>query len=325
MQTNLTFSAATQSSSSHECPYMSDPYFDHVDERFWTNIWTSVINGVLSPFAFLGNLFTIFVLWKNPTLHSPGYVLLGCLAASDLLVGSVVQPAYVIYKIGELVNKRVSCFTMVFYYSCATIGSGVSFITLTAITCERYMALFFHLRYAHLVTYKAVFSVCAGGWFISIAAILLWLMGFNSIHTGLQFTVVACCFVTTLFAYARIFCLAQRHKKQIRAEQRRVSQISASHRFTQQMKVTVTTIFIVASYFLCFLPFFTVGLFELFHGFDAGLREIYGIVETLAYAASSLNPIIYCWRNAILRQTMFHYIQRVKTEIFGLPVWDETS
>lgn len=68
---------------------------------FFVNITTSVINGVSSFVAVTANGLVLVVMWRNPTLHTAGNVLLGCLAFSDFIVGLISQPAFIIYKVGE--------------------------------------------------------------------------------------------------------------------------------------------------------------------------------------------------------------------------------
>ena len=59
-------------------------------------IITLAINIPLCITAFLGNFLIIAVLPKVSSLHPPSKLLLGCLASTDLCVGLVAQPLYII-------------------------------------------------------------------------------------------------------------------------------------------------------------------------------------------------------------------------------------
>ena len=56
----------------------------------------SVLNIPFSVTAILGNLLIIIALQKPSSLNPPSKFLLGCLASTDLCVGHIVQPLFVI-------------------------------------------------------------------------------------------------------------------------------------------------------------------------------------------------------------------------------------
>ena len=71
-----------------------------------TKIIISAINIPLCITAFLGNLLIIIaVLPKVSSLHPPSKLLLGCLACTDLCVGLVWQPLYVILLLSSQLSK----------------------------------------------------------------------------------------------------------------------------------------------------------------------------------------------------------------------------
>ncbi|KAK3709530.1 hypothetical protein QZH41_006769 [Actinostola sp. cb2023] len=69
-------------------------------------------------------------------------------AFSDILVGLLAQPSFVAHKVGEITSSfSLYCVTRVTTETVGTITSGVSTLTLAAISVERYLALRFSLRY----------------------------------------------------------------------------------------------------------------------------------------------------------------------------------
>ncbi|KAK3731649.1 hypothetical protein QZH41_007512 [Actinostola sp. cb2023] len=77
-----------------------------------------VINAVSSFLASVLNFLTILTFVKTTSLRTPSYILILSLAISDFGVAVVVQPAYIL----------------------------VSFLTVTAVTMDRFLAIHLHLR-----------------------------------------------------------------------------------------------------------------------------------------------------------------------------------
>ena len=102
----------------------------------------------------------IFSVFRTPSLRSPSTTLLCGLAASDVIVGLIAQPLFIIR---ELIPND-TLFHMVFFFSCN--GCGVSLLTMTLISLDRYAALHYHMRYATMVTSKRVICTLATMWFV---------------------------------------------------------------------------------------------------------------------------------------------------------------
>ena len=71
------------------CFFFEDIYLnlDEAEGVLVTNIVTCVLNSIFSPVTCLGNFLIVFAIAKTQDLHSSSFILLGCLATSDLLVG----------------------------------------------------------------------------------------------------------------------------------------------------------------------------------------------------------------------------------------------
>ena len=63
------------------------------------SIYLAVVNVILSLTAILGNFLILVALRKESSLHPPSKLLYRCLTTTDLLVGLVSQPLYIIYWI----------------------------------------------------------------------------------------------------------------------------------------------------------------------------------------------------------------------------------
>ena len=99
------------------------------------------------------------VVTANWILNAPlmllSIIFLCNLAVSDLLVGLVVQPAYIAEQIVRTVSALQEAVRAMGFAGC-----GVSLWTITAITVDRFLALHYHLQYPKLMTTsRAIYTI----------------------------------------------------------------------------------------------------------------------------------------------------------------------
>ena len=122
--------------------------FDKAEELFVTNILACILNLLFGVVTFVANSTILLAIKKNRDLHTASFVLLGSLAASDLLVGLVCQPLFVAFKIAELEkNLTAYCWLKLLQRRTAWTTSGVSLVAVAAVSVDRLLALTLHLRY----------------------------------------------------------------------------------------------------------------------------------------------------------------------------------
>ena len=122
-------------------------------EPAWVGYVFTVLNAVFSGSAILGNLLILVALKKDSRLHPPSKLLFRSLASTDLCVGLIAQPSFVIYLIFILKNKLSFCeiiegVTNVF----GAVFAVISLCTLTGISVDRLLALQLGMRYKLFVT-----------------------------------------------------------------------------------------------------------------------------------------------------------------------------
>ena len=131
-----------------------------------------VVNALSSTGASRANTLVLWAIKKTPSLHNPSSALLCALASLDLTVGMFIQPLAVIGLIGLLTdNYPLFCITGTIGYPVGLTLGGLSFVTIAAISVDRYLALTLHLRYPEIVTVSRVIT-CV----LPIIAFLLILM-----------------------------------------------------------------------------------------------------------------------------------------------------
>ena len=117
-------------------------------------IFLSVLNTFLSITAFLENTLILVALHKDTSLHPPSKLLFRNLAITDLFVGITAEPLYVGYLMSVVRERWDVCFyVLVSGLSASYILCSVSFLTMTAISVDRLLALSLGLRYRQVVTF----------------------------------------------------------------------------------------------------------------------------------------------------------------------------
>ena len=136
---------------------------------------------------------------KTPSLPLPLKTLLLSLAVSDLGVGFLVQPTYVAVLVMKIEhNADNSAYYTIFdafYVQSCLLSFASFFFSVLALTVDRLLAFYLHLRYQELVTpgapglvtYKSVVVVVSSVWVLSAFIALLGLkwkrsLGFISIQ-----------------------------------------------------------------------------------------------------------------------------------------------
>ncbi|XP_022797036.1 adenosine receptor A2b-like [Stylophora pistillata] len=280
---------------------LPDPEFDKAAERLTTNLVTSVINVVLSPFGVITNFFIILVISRKISLWTPLNVLLGCLAASDFLVGLLVQPSYVAFRLMENQHKFVPCALRLFYSTGFFICYGVSLVTLCAISWERFLALLLPLKYSQLIRLSRVSKLIILIWLVNIFLTLLqWAHcgAARGIHLGSWLVLLLAAVASQL----RILPIIRYHQKQIKKIQSSQPQTHAPNHTHMQVKFAANIACIVTVYLAFNLPVLLITAIHQVVHIEINTYDLYSWAETAAFFNSSVNPVICLWRVKLIRR-----------------------
>ena len=131
---------------------------------------TCLLNGLLMLLTIMGNVLVLTAMLPTPSLRSPSTIFLCSLAASDLLVGFVVQPIFIGFGLNPGPELEHLAYILV------SLACSVSLCTMTAISWDRFMALHFPLRYPDMMTNKHAVNISLSLWFLActISCIRLW-------------------------------------------------------------------------------------------------------------------------------------------------------
>ena len=295
------------------CFFFEDKYvnFDRTEGVFTANIVTCSLNCLFSLLTCLGNFLIVFIIGKTQELRSPPFILLGCLAVSDLFVGLVCQPLYAAHKIVELEeNFAVFCELKIVQFLSGWTTTGVSFFILATVSIDRLLALTLHLRYNAIVTVPRVFQTMFVLWMFVTVIVLLRFWMTNKwffIPIGLGFL-----FFSVIMASSwKIFRIVRRHQHQVKDQDMAVSHLqNKTMNILKCRKSAATVLYIYGLFLIFYLPYMVLLVVETFIGFSRTVRIAYDYAATAIFINSFLNPVLYCWRISEIRRTVKNIMRR---------------
>ena len=254
-----------------------------------------ILNAPLMLLSIIGNALLLVAIMRTPSIRSPSVIFLCSLAVSDLLVGLVVQPVYIVEQMVKTVPKLQEAVGGMGFAGC-----GVSLWTMTAITVDRFLALHYHLQYPNLMTTsRAIYTIITIWCIITLFSFsTLWSL---SIYYFFATFCITICLLVCLVCFIKIYRIARRHQLQIHVQQQVVENSTDTHK--QQIRQSTKSAKNIFIYFLtmilCYSPFSIVVIISGFTSLD--LQVIRTFPVTVAFMNSSINPFLYCWRMTELR------------------------
>ena len=254
-----------------------------------------VLNAPLMLISILGNALVLAAIIRTPSIRSTHMIMLCSLAVSDILVGLVVQPIYIAKQLTK--DHFVYHVSVMMGYSLC----GVSFLTITAITVDRFLALHYHMRYATLVTKSRVKYILITIWLSNFltSCFNLWNRLVHSLIVGI--IAIICLIISTLL-YIKIYCIVRRHQLQILAQQQAVPSVDAENNLNivRLKRSAMNTFVFHIALIICYLPAHVLLTVQGLSYKNDWPTE-WEFANTAVIMNSSINPLLYCWRLRELR------------------------
>ena len=273
-----------------------------------------VLNTFLSITAFLGNTLILVALHKESSLHPPSKLLLRSLAITDLLVGIIVEPLYVVYLMSVRSKRWDICYNVnVALFIASYILCSVSLLVLTAISVDRLLALWLGLRYRQVVTLRRVYITVIVMWVLSIVATTSYIWN-PQLLSLLLYIHLSFCLSIIIFSYMKIFFTLRHYQIQaeINVAQDQPRQAIPLN-IARYRKAVYSALWVQVTLFICYLPFIiTEALTDLT---SVKLSSSVYLVKTFSFTFvflnSALNPFLYCWKIKEVRQAVKHTIRQI--------------
>ena len=263
------------------------------------------------------NSVSILAIRKTSSLSKNLKTLLLSLAVSDLGVGLLVQPVYITHLAMELEqnaeNNPAHNYNVVYktFLILANLFANASYLGVTTLSADRFLAFRLHLRYQELVTHKRVVAVVTATWLFSVflSLVRLWIP-VNIIYVIFAIINVACLITVAVLSY-KIYMAVRQHQQHIQALQvRQLVQNVEMANVGGLRKSAVTAIYIYLVFVFCYLPNNCILWTIAITGSSTPLLIIiqrYTI--TLLFLNSSLNPLIYYWKMRDIRHNIMNILR----------------
>ena len=281
-----------------------------------SRIINSVLNAFSSYTAIMLNILTIHAMRKTSSLPKTLKTLLLSLAVSDLGVGLLVQPFHVALLVKDL-QPDTSDNLLYDFASKADISIGrlllyASFLSVTALSVDRFLAVHLHLRYQELVTRMRVVAAVITIWVLSA---FLSVMRFFWPEMGIVSAfILGFCFISLTVFYCKMYFTVRRHANQIQVLQ--VQQVTHDCEMAvnaaKLRKSAVSTFYVYLVFLFCYFPQYCVFVaYMSISKRNATLMLFNMYTLTLVHLNSSLNPAVYCWKMRQVRHAIMDILRNI--------------
>lgn len=282
-------------------------------------ITCSVLGIILSPLISCSNGLVLVSILRSPRLRVPSNILICLLAFSDFLVGSIFLPVQTGWLLND--NLHESCAFFMLKMVSGWLFIVASFLSVVAVSCERFLALFKPLKYPNLVTISRVGIVGCVIWSISILLLVIYLLSSKRIASGIAIVLAILGILVIFYVYYRIFKLVRKHHGQIRTQQEVSNAIDGNTaERAHQRKLAVTMGYAIGVFLVCYAPS-VANLLESAVSKESRSDSLLVFTTLTVYAFSSLcNPLIYCGRTGEIRVAVMTTLKAIKGSLCGKSV-----
>jgi len=243
---------------------------------------------------------TIHAIRKTSSLPKALKSLLLSLAVSDAGVGLLGQ------------QNNPGCNTCKAFFFSGHLFSSASFLSVVAVSVDRFLASHLHLRYQELVTHKRVVAVVILIWVWSLFACFSMVWFSLDIFSLIEAVIGILGFLLTTMVYIRIYSTVRRNKNQIQALQvQQRAQAGEGAAFAGLISSAGGVFYVYLVFWICYLPFCISLVAYKSNGSNVTMKRFFLFALTFLYLNSSLNPVIYCCKMRHIRHAVINILRNM--------------
>jgi len=293
-------SAPTQPSCSR---VIEEEYF--LESALFT-LLSIILNLSTCPVIIFMNALVIITIKTRRRLQTMYNILLAYLAVTDLVVGMVSQPLFIVQEIYLLTGASLLDYCSlyrktVFVFLVPCIASG---LMLALLSIERYLAMKYSLRYANIVTTLRLTSAVVCSWVVSVVTLIIRSTPASRPFSKYFYLIsVSLSILVIIFCHISVYFVSRRHMIQIKAGQ---VASDAKTKFLEDRKALKTTSIIITFLFLSYVPGIMYGgiKYLLPSSFSGRMTNWLPLATSCVLLNSFFNPFIYCWKNKDIRKAL---------------------
>nr|BAF48440.1 melanocortin 1 receptor [Macaca nigra] len=258
--------------------------------------------------SLMENVLVVTAIAKNRNLHSPMYCFICCLALSDLLVSgsNMLETAVTLLLEAGALAARAAVVqqldNVIDVITCSSMLSSLCF--LGAIAVDRYISIFYALRYHSIVTLPRARRAIAAIWVASVLCSTLFIAYYD--HAAVLLCLVVfflAMLVLMAVLYVHMLARACQHAQGI-------ARLHKRQRLAHQgfgLKGAATLTILLGIFFLCWGPFFlhlTLIVLCPQHPTCSCIFKNFNLFLALIICNAIIDPLIYAFRSQGLRRTL---------------------
>ena len=294
--------------------------------HFYSLAFIAAFDAVLVIPTTVLNLLVIIAIAKNRTLQTVSNLLLTCLAVCDLLTGMITQPL-IASGTSFVLNCNSFCWLFVSAFQVGYFLATASFLTLTAVSLDRYIAIFHPFKYQHLTaTKKYICGIATFTWLIPLLMVIVT-SAMEYIRVQQFFLAILAPVSVTLSMIVQVKTVravnkARRRDLSLSIRPRDPTAGRTRRRTMNSGKASITALTILVATIICYLPQSALTIIRMMGEDKFAFQGIYDWTKTLILMSSTLNPVIYCLnltgiRRKILQMTC-PWIHQHQIDVFPI-------
>lgn len=283
---------------------------EYHQENYVSTLAAVILNIVTCPMTVCLNLLVVVAVIRKHRLQTMYNILLSALAATDLVVGAVVQPSFIVQEMslikGSSLTVYCATYNKVVFLFLAPCLASLSLLALLSI--ERYLAMKYSLRYQQIITTFRVATAVISCWVVALLPpVFIYSASLAAQGLSIAVSIVFVSLVVIFYCHISVYSVTRRHTRQIKSQ--RVSQ-DAAKKFLEDKKAAVG--FAVSSFVPSLVYRFMPPL--PLHNYLGNLFISFKPILLSCVVINSLcNPVIYCWRSSVLRKAMLELLGKKNT------------
>jgi hypothetical protein len=276
----------------------------HIPNR----IFTVVVNSLLIIPIVLLNVMAIVTIQKSSQLKNrPCYFAIVLQSAADIGVGCFTIPITTFFLASPLLPVG-HCIAIHLIAHVGYTPVGISIITLSLITIERYIGVVHPYSYATLVTKRRILVYVIGGILLNVLVTSVLSFKVHGIGNAFFATLTIAFFALSAFVYARIYLII---RKLVR------SKVTPSHEngnrkrnILREMKHARSCFLVVVCFIFCMTPFLLSPIILHKHGL-ALHNAFVGWSVVLGTSNCIFNSMIFFWTKTLMRKEAIKIIKAI--------------